>query len=105
MSGKDKIKARATVFDNVLPEFLHEISINEIEQWLIGDGERIYLCDFFVGAIYADIFSNIKCWISDNEKEYFLMKWPKFKAYGERFNLENKAWLEKREKATGKYTF
>ena len=79
--------------------------MSDVEQWLIGDGEKIYVCDFFVGSIYADIFINGDSWISENEKLGFCIKYPKFKNFGERFCHENTAWLDRRVKATGKYNF
>ena len=75
--------------------------MQEIEGWLIGDGTKIYLCDFFLGTIYTDIFSNGRSWLSPKERNSISSKFPKFMSYGDRFMLENAPWLDKREKATG----
>ena len=53
--------------------------------WLIGDGSKIYMCDFFIGTIYTDVLGNNESWIDAKTRREFLDKAPKFEAYGKRF--------------------
>ena len=89
--------------EDVLPEFLNQCNLKD--GWLIGDGSKIYVCDFFLGTLYTDIFNNCYSWISPIEKQTFYSQFPKFEEYGKRFSDLNRSWLDKREKATGKYKF
>ena len=39
-----------------LPDFFKKIEEFCKEGWLIGDGSKIYMCDFFIASIYTDLF-------------------------------------------------
>lgn len=69
--------------------------------WLIGDGSKIYMCDFYVGHVYCDLFDNPGSWLKQEDKDRILSAAPNFVAYGKRFIAENKTWLEKRKTVIG----
>ena len=52
-----------------LPEFFKKIEEYCKEGWLIGDGSKIYMCDFYIGSIYSDLFVNKKSWLTDKHRE------------------------------------
>ena len=65
-------------------------------------GDKLHVCDFFVGGLYVNVFTNPKgrFGIEDGRWAAALAKYPKFDAYGKRFAEANKEWLEKRMEAT-----
>ena len=65
--------------------------------WLIGDGSKIYMCDFFVGSFYTDSFSNPKSWVPKERKDGYAQKFPNFFAYGARFEAANQEWMKNRK--------
>ena len=64
--------------------------------WLIGDGSKIYMCDFFVGSLYTDVFGNPKTWMPKEKRDEYAKKFPNFIAYGARFEAANQEWCKKR---------
>ena len=74
---------RLNAVKNVIPD-----SIRKIEKWLrddlwmIGDGSRIMMCDFYYGHIYADLIANPKSWITKAEKENLMKMFPKYEKFG-----------------------
>ena len=64
MFGKKKRDAIVDVTTNLLPNFFKRIEEYCKEGWLIGDGTKIYMCDFFVGSVYTDLFINKTSWMT-----------------------------------------
>ena len=84
--------------EDILPNYFKVIEEDCKEGWLIGDGTKIYMCDFFVGSIYADLILNPTSWMPKNYKDSIKKSCPHYVAYGERFVAENKKWMSNREK-------
>ena len=63
--GKEKKDMIHKVCTELLPNFFKLIEEYTKEGWLIGDGSKIYMCDFFIGSIYTDLFVNQSSWMSD----------------------------------------
>lgn len=91
MFGGKKDKHEAMVCTELLPKFFKLLEEDMKEGWLIGDGSKIYMCDFFVGSIYADLIACPTSWMSKQKKLLNDLKaaCPIYMAYGERFMKEN----------------
>jgi len=66
------------------------------EGWVVGDGSKFYMADFYVGTIWTDILNNPKTWMTKAEIKAICDKFPEFVAYGARFDAENKKYLDMR---------
>ena len=64
---------------------------------MVGDGSKIYMCDFFYGRVYADLIANPYSMITEKDKASILAGCPQFKDFGEKFMQENQRWLKRRE--------
>ena len=91
MFGGARTKHETMVCTKLLPEFFKSLEEEMKEGWLIGDGSKIYMCDFFVGSIYADLIACPTSWMSKQKKLLNDLKaaCPIYMAYGERFVKEN----------------
>jgi len=82
--------------------------MTNLDEWLKEDkfllGDKLSVCDFFVGSFYLAMCVNPKgrYGVEDGKWAKILKKYPKFKAYGERFRAENKEYVESKR---GEYTF
>ena len=56
---------------------------------MVGDGSKLYMCDFFYGRAYTDWIANPKSFISDADKKKILAGCPQFKLFGEKFMADN----------------
>lgn len=63
---------------------------------MIGDGSKIYMCDFFWGRVYADLFYNPNSFLKQEDRDKIIAACPAFKDFGEKFVAENKKWIDKR---------
>jgi hypothetical protein len=95
--GATKREHVKEVVTSLIPDFLKKIEEPMKEGWLIGDGSKIYFCDFYVGSLYCDLFVNTHAWMEQKDKDRILADAPVFKAYGERFLTENRTWMQKRK--------
>jgi len=68
MFGNAKDKHEEMVCTELLPKFFKSLEEDLKEGWLIGDGSKIYMCDFFIGSIYADLIANPTSWMSIKKK-------------------------------------
>ena len=80
-------------------EALHNFLKNILEsqcskhKFLLGD--KLTVADFWIGALYTNYFTNKDCYAPERWADT-LRKFPKFKAYGERFATETKDYLDSR---------
>lgn len=102
MTGSKKTENQWDVTKNLLPNFFKSIEEYTKEGWLIGDGSKIYMCDFFVGSIFTDLMQNETSWMSKEMKKHIMDTCPNYCAYGMRFVEENKTWIDKRNKQFSK---
>lgn len=93
MYGAKKAECIKEVTENLLPNYFKKIEEFCQEGWLIGDGSKIYMCDFFVASIYADLFINSKSWMTFDHRENIKAACPVYVAYAERFLAENRTWM------------
>ena len=63
MIGSTKTKQIKHNCEILLPEFFKKVEEFCKEGWLIGDGSKIYMCDFFVASILPDILENKYSWM------------------------------------------
>ena len=103
MGGEKK-----TLYDKIhtetLPTCLKAVAEHFREgKWMIGDGSKIYMCDFFWGRVYTDVMANPRSFIEQAHRQNILKACPGFKSFGEKFMQENQNWLKKREVLGQKY--
>ena len=84
------------VFDRVVPKFLQEIDpkCGGDTKFLLGD--KLTIADFWIGGFYTNYAANPNIDYAPERWAALLEEYPNFKAYGERFTEENKAYLKKR---------
>ena len=58
-------------------------------------GDKLTCADFWIGGLYTNYANNPNCYTPERWAA-LLNDFPAFKAYGERFAAENKAWLDSR---------
>ena len=82
------------VFNIIVPVFLGKLQpYLSRRKFLMGD--RIYLCDFWIGMLYVNFFK--KRGIYEQQRwDALLQRYPDFEAYGELFSKENKQFLASR---------
>ena len=64
---------------------------------MIGNGDNIYMVDFFWGRVYADLIANPRCYLKQEHRDAVIKGCPAFKTFGEKFMKENQGWMKKRE--------
>jgi len=69
---------------------------------MVGDGSKIYMCDFFWGRVYTDLFANPRSFIKA-DCQAIIAGCPAFKDFGEKFCQENQGWLKRREAMGQRY--
>ena len=94
--GQASKDALNNTVNKLFPEFLELVEPYCKDGWLIGNGNRIYMCDFYVGSLYTDVLGNKDSYLTHEQKRQILDKAPNFEAYGKRFEQANKTWLKKR---------
>ena len=72
-------------------------------KWMIGDGEKIMMCDFFWGRIYTDMLNNENSFLTKLDRNEILKEALEFKAFGDKFTEENKLWINRRERMGQEY--
>jgi hypothetical protein len=60
--GAESKKARAASLATVLPEWLEKMKKFYKEGWVVGDGSKFYMADFYIGTIWTDILNNPGSW-------------------------------------------
>lgn len=64
---------------------------------MVGDGSKIYMCDFFWGRVYTDLIANPNSFVTQADKDAITKGCPEFVEFGKKFEQENQRWLKKRE--------
>ena len=83
------------IVEESLPKLLEVIADRlAAGSWMVGG--RLTIADFMVGQIYTNYLANPHIVYGKEEFAAFLEANPTFKAFGERFALENKAHLDSR---------
>jgi hypothetical protein len=95
--GAESKKNRAKSLATVLPEWLEKMKPYYKEGWVVGDGQKFYMADFYIGTIWTDILNNPGTWIKPEERKVLCDQFPEFVAYGKRFEAENASFLAKRK--------
>ena len=54
-------------------------------KWMIGDGSKIMMCDFFYGRVYTDLMINPRSMFDKTQRDSMLKKNPEFVQFGEKF--------------------
>ena len=90
----EKAEAVKKQVEELLPRFLDEIGDRLESGWLVGD--KITIADFFIGGLYTNYLANDAITFGKESWPTILEKYPKFKAYGERYAAENADYLGSR---------
>ena len=45
-------------------------------KWMIGDGSKIMMCDFFYGRVFTDLINNPGSMIAKADKDTIIAKFP-----------------------------
>ena len=102
--GDDKKKAYTAIHTEIMPACLKKVEQHFRDgKWMIGDGSKIYMCDFFWGRVYTDVMANPRSFMEQAHRQNILKACPGFKSFGEKFMQENQNWLKKREVLGQKY--
>ena len=94
----DAKKHKKEVLEEKLPAYLKKVTPYAKEGWLIGDGSKIYFCDFFIGSLYTDCIGNELSWASKDERNKLMAAFPEFAAFGKRYEKLVRPYLDKRNK-------
>jgi uncharacterized pyridoxamine 5'-phosphate oxidase family protein len=62
--GKEKSDAILTHIEKINEALAKAKPAFRPGKWMIGDGSKIYMCDFFYGKIHCDIIANPNSFIS-----------------------------------------
>ena len=95
MKDQAKVDQINAVFNTIVPKFLNDLTpyLRGKGRFLLGD--RLFLCDFWIGMLYVNFFT--KKGIYEPEKwKALLNRYPLFQQYGEAFAQENRSYLAKR---------
>ena len=93
-TGKAKKDQYNDIVTKHIPDCLKKVEQHFREgKWMVGNGDKIYMCDFFWGRVYTDIIANPKCFINKADRDSIVAGCPAFKTFGEKFMAENHAWL------------
>ena len=98
---EDKEAKMKVVFEEAFPKLMKNLdSFIPEAGWITGD--KMCVADFQLGNLYGSLMTNPKgrYGIEDGKWKEALEQYPKFNAYGQRFNAEFKDWIEKRFEAT-----
>ena len=68
MYGAKKVACIKDVTERMLPNYFKKIEEFCESGWLIGDGSKIYMCDFFVASVYSDLMVNKKSWMTEEHR-------------------------------------
>ena len=82
-------------FNEILPAFLADVE-NTLGNRKFICGEKLTLVDFYIGNLYVSWFINPLAYEPDR-RAAMLMQFPKFTAYGKRFEAEMGDFLKKRK--------
>ena len=95
-AAEDKKEAMITeIFEKTLPAFLENISkYIKADGFLVGD--KLTIADFWVGGLYTNFMNHAAIGFAADKWAACKEKYPLFAAYGERFALENEAYLSSR---------
>ena len=52
------------VVEELLPNFFKKIENYTKEGWVVGDGSKLYMADFFIATIYTDLIDSPSSWMS-----------------------------------------
>jgi hypothetical protein len=94
--GAEKKRTRALALSTVLPDYLTAMAPYYKEGWVVGDGSKFYMADIYIGTFWTDILNNPGSWIKPEERKVITDQFPDFVAYGKRFEVEMKSFLDKR---------
>ena len=82
--------------ENALPTYLKAIDGDLAKGGFYGGFNKLTAADFCVGSIYANYVANPNVGFAKDRWAAILTQFPNFKAYGERFAAEMKAYLSSR---------
>jgi len=102
--GKEKKDLYTKMHSDVIPSCLKKVEHCFREgKWMIGNGDKIYMVDFFWGRVYTDYIANQYCYIEQAHRDAILKGCPAFKTFGDKFMKEQQNWLKKRTALGQKY--
>lgn len=87
------------IFDNTMPAYLKAIDGELTKGTFYGGLSKITAADFCVGGVYTNFAANPNVGFAKEKWAALLEQYPNFKAYGERFSAEMKAYLSSRPAA------
>jgi glutathione S-transferase len=89
-TGNDKKKLYDQIAKEEIPKAIKgcEGAFRE-DKFMIGDGSKIMMCDFFFGRVYADLIANPNSFITSQDRMSICVAHHEFKLFGEKFLREN----------------
>jgi glutathione S-transferase len=91
-----KEEACNKVFDEQIPAFMKAFDAKCVNgEWLVGN--RLTIADFVYGNVYVNYFANDNVAFAKDRFKSTLEEYPNFKAFGEKFKLENKKHIDARK--------
>ena len=87
--GGEKKKLYLVILDKIQEALTKCQAAFRPGKWMIGDGSKIMMCDFFYGRVYTDLMINPGSFISKPDRDAILKKNPEFAQFGEKFTADN----------------